>query len=262
MFTLLIVMMTVIFLAGPVVSKNYYARIKMSSLVSDISGRLDNIIYSKWKAGVAYVKKMSTSVRNPNSISQEITRDTFSYFSKAWNDVLNAGERALWETWALTKPGYYDVPAGVRELVGSNGGIMSGLNAYCLCNVWLVTAGLDSVDTPPIGITDPVKPSTVAATSVAGVNTITWVDSLPIADAVCRIHVASQKGIFHKQIAAVADMSAETKAITAVNGANGTTLALTALAGEIIYIQCDCVAPKGGKSAGSNTVELLLTPTA
>jgi len=258
MWTLFIVMM-LLWLSFGTVTQKFYARIYYNSIVSDIRGRLGEFIYSGWKAGVGYIKQMSTAVNNPNSAAQEITRDTFGYFSKAWNDVLDAGERALWETWAKTKPGFYDVPAGVRELVGSNGGIMSGINAYCLSNAWLISAGLTSVDIPPLGITGPVKPSAVAATSVAGVNTVTWTDSLPHPDAVCRVHIASQSGIFHKQIAAVAAMDAETVAIANIQGALGQVIALSDIAGEIVYIQCDCVSPEGDKSAGSNTVELTIT---
>jgi len=233
------------------------ARIKYSGLISDLRGKLGSTVASVWKSGIGYVKMMPTSVNNPNSTRQDVMRSVFSEFSKKWNDTLTAAERADWETYALTKPGYYAVTAGVRELVGSNGGTMSGINAYCLTNAWLINTGMTAVTAPPLGKTPPGKPEAVAATCAAGTLTVTWTPpASKEALAYVRVWIASQSGAFHKQKCKIEDVTVGTVNITTLRGAQGRDILISAMIGEIAYIQLDTVNPSGGKSAGSNTVEV------
>ncbi|MBA7615200.1 hypothetical protein ES703_22478 [subsurface metagenome] len=232
------------------------AKIKFSGLVSEIRGKLHNTIISGWKSGVFSVKGMMSAVHNPNSAFQDFRRDAVSQFSKAWFDTLLPTERALWETYALQQPGKYEISAGVRELVGSNGGIMSGQNAFVLTNCWLVSAGLVAVTDPPISVTPPSKPIAVTAVMLAGVLTVNWTapGNAGVAD-VTRVWIASPSGTFHKQLVGFALTSAATLVITTVRGAKGKALDICKLIGEHYYIQADTVAAAGGKSGGSNTDE-------
>ncbi len=240
-------------------SKNCYARIKFSGLISEIRGQLHNTIIQGWKAGIFSVKGMMSAVRNPNSVTQDLRRDAVSLFSKAWFDTLTLDQRIEWETYALQQPGKYEITAGVRELVGSNGGIMSGQNAYVLTNAWLATAGLAGITDPPLAITPPSKPINVAAAFLAGVLTITWTapGDTDVADTT-RIWLASATGTFHKQLRAVALTSEETLVFGVIRGAMGGDLPFTSLVGDHIYVQLDTVRDTGGKSGGSNTVEVIV----
>ncbi len=236
------------------------ANIKFSPLVAEIRGKVGEGIVQGWKSGVFMLKKMMTSVRNPSSAYQDIFRSVFSEYSKKWFDLLTADQRAAWETYALTKPGFYAISAGVKELVGSNGGVMSGINAYCLTNAWLISAGLVAVADPPLAATPPSKPENVAATCLAGVITLTW--DAPVSMEVgarLRMWIASASNKWHKQRIMNCLAADETNlTVDGIRGAQGKRIPLTALAGELVYIQCDIVNPTGGKSQGSNTVELVI----
>lgn len=233
----------------------HFARFKPSPLFSDIRGRLGEMIAAGWKSGILYLKRMPTAVRNPNSSDQESSRSTLSVVTKAWFSQLSDAQRALWDTYALTEPGKYLISAGIRQLVGTNGGVMSGMNAYVLTNVWLISAGLAGVDNPPLVVTPPSQPTGLGAAYAVGTLTVTW-SAAAIAEvgAVVRIHVLSFNKIFHKQIVGSALNTAETIDITLVRGAKGADLTLLSLEDSAIYIQVDLVNPTGGKSAGSETV--------
>jgi hypothetical protein len=233
------------------------AIIKFSGLVSEIRGKLDNVIVQGWKSGVFVVKKMMTSVNNPNSTRQDVMRSAVSEFAKKWLDTLTPAERADWETYAKTAPGYYAVPAGVRELVGSNGGVMSGQNAYVMTNCWLINTGMVAVTTPPLGKTPPGKPENVAASCAAGTLTVTWTPpASKEADAYARVWIASVSNTFHKQKCKIEDVTVGTVDITTIRGAKGLDVLLAAMIGETVLIQMDTVNPSGGKSGGSNTYEV------
>jgi len=236
------------------------AKIKFSGLISEIRGQLHNAIIQGWKSGIFSVKGMMTAVRNPNSPAQDTRRDAVSQFSKEWYDTLTPAQRVEWETYALQQPGKYEISPGVRELVGSNGGIMSGQNAYVMTNCWLVSAGLAAVTNPPLAVTPPSKPIGVGATSVAGVLTVTWTAPGTVDPAdVTRVWLTSASGIIHKHLCAATLTTLETVVIAVVRGAKGEIIDVCSLAGDHLYIQCDTVRDTGGKSGGSNTVEVILT---
>jgi len=235
------------------------ASVKYSSLVSDVRGRIGSMVYSGWKAGVGYVKNMSTSVNNPNSVSQDLMRSALSRASKYWFDTLTPAQRGAWETYAKTKPGYYAVPAGVKELVGSNGGIMSGFNAFILVAGWLKSIGKGQVADPPLSVTPPNKPLNCAATCTSGTLTVNFdPPGGTLADDVTRVWVADASGVVHKQINAYVVTNLATAAITQIKGAMGVVIPLTQLVGSHFYVQCDTVSATGTKSGGSNTAEVII----
>lgn len=233
------------------------ARYKPSALFSDIRGRLGEMIAQGWKSGILFVKRMPTSVANPNSAAQAQARDVVSVYSKRWLDVLSAAQRIDWETYALQQPGKYAVTAGVRELVGTNTGVMSGQNAYILTNGWLISAGLAGTDNAPLIATPPSIPTDVAAAFVLGELKVSWTDSaVKEVGAFCRVHIASVSGIFHKQIAAIVDSATAIVGITEIAGAKGSPIPIADLVGSRVYIQIDVVNPSGTKCGGSQTIEL------
>jgi hypothetical protein len=235
------------------------AKIKFTGLISEIRGQLNDTIIQGWKSGVFSVKKMMSAVRNPNSARQDIARSVMSTYSKKWTDTLTPAERTAWEAYAQTKPGYYPGVPGVRQIIPTNNGIFSGINAYCMTNALLINAGMLPTDTAPLSATPPGKPEAVAATCAAGTLTVTWTEpAVKEALAYARVWIASASGKFHRQKCKIEDVTVGTVDITTIRAALGKDLLLTALVGELVYIQLDTVNPTGGKSAGSNTAECVI----
>lgn len=235
------------------------AKIKFTGLISEIRGQLNDVIIQGWKSGIFSVKKMMSSVNNPNSAAQDAARSSMSTYSKKWTDTLTPAERAAWEAYALTEPGKFTKVPGVRQLIPTNGGTMSGLNAYVMANSLLINAGLASTTVAPIAATPPDKPTTVAATSAAGNIHVTWVDPV-IAEpgARVRVWITSASGKFHKQMFDFVALGVMNMDIGNVKAALGHTLGVPLLVGELVYIQMDTINPTGGKSAGSNTAEVVI----
>lgn len=235
------------------------AKIKFSGLISEIRGKLDNVIIQGWKSGVFSVKNMMTSVRNPNSTRQDISRGVMSTYSKSWADVLTAAQRANWETYAQSQPGYFPAVPGVRQIIPTNNGKFSGMNAYCMTNALLINAGMVAVTDPPLGVTPPDKPGSVAATCAAGTLTVTWTaPAIKEADAYVRVWIASASGLVHRQKCKIEDCTVGTVDITTIRGALGKDVLLADMVGELLYVQLDTINPSGGKSAGSNTAEVVI----
>ena len=234
------------------------AKIKFSGLISEIRGQLNETIIQGWKSGIFSVKKMMTSVNNPNSSQQGNIRGAVALFSKSWLDVLTPTERGAWETYAKQKPGFYVISPGVREIIGTNGGIMSGMNAYVMTNLWLLTAWLSPVTDPPLTITPPEVISDFAGTCVGGVVTLTWTPTLAEAGSVVRIWMADLSGAFHKQKITTQLNITATQDVSSVAGAKGVYMSLQRYIGAHIIFQADIVNPSGGKCGGSNTVEVII----
>lgn len=246
-------------LTHPEISLTSGAKIKFTGLISEIRGQLNNTIIQGWKSGVFSVKAMMTATRNPNSTRQDIARSVMSEFSKKWTDVLTSAQRTAWETYAQTKPGFYPAVPGVRQIIPGNKGTYSGLNAYVMTNALLINAGMVAVTDPPLAATPPGKPEAVAATCAAGTLTVTWIPpASKEVGAYVRVWIASASGKFHRQKCKIEDVTVGTVDITTIRGSMGANLLLTALVGELVYIQLDTINPTGGKSAGSNTAEVII----
>jgi hypothetical protein len=72
------------------------------------------------------------------------------------------------------------------------------------------------------------------------------------------VWIAAADGTFHKQKCKIEDCTVGTVDITTIRGALGKDVLLSAIVGTLIYVQLDTVNPTGGKSAGSNTVEVVI----
>jgi hypothetical protein len=235
------------------------ARIKFTGLISEIRGQLNDTIIQGWKSGVFSVKKMMTGVNNPNSLNQDKMRANVTESSKVYTDILSQAQRDAYDAWALTKPGYYPAVPGVRQIIPTNNGVMSGINALVMSNGWLTSCGLALSGDAPLAKTPPSPPTVVAATCVGGTLTVTWVKPSPaMAGSKVRIWIASASGKFHKQLNCVEAYDTLTKAITTIRGAHGNSLTVTQFKSELVYIQMDTVSPDGTKSPGSNTATVVL----
>jgi hypothetical protein len=234
------------------------AKIKLGLILNDIRGSIGNYTYSIWKAGVQVLRSKASVIANPQSIEQTKVRCNFAVNSAAWKGLTPA-QQAEWQDWADTKPGMGDGDGGIRNLIKGNGGIMSGWNAFCLANQWLVSADLPAVTAAPLGVASPGSPSQVAATYAANAITVTWVDPAEIiAGDKIRIWLMSRNGLIHKQLNCVVADAIQTKDITTVQAAGGLTVPVANYPGDYL-IQLDCVTQTGVKGGPSNTAEVTVT---
>ncbi len=235
------------------------ARIKLGPLVSDIRGTVNELAFSIWKSGVAYVRGKSGAIQNPQSSSQGLKRAVVALLSKRWRSVLSQVERDGWDTWALTQPGKGDNDGGINNMIKGNNGVMSGFNAHILANTWLASAGIGFKTIAPNAAPAPTPPTTVAVTFAGGIATVTWnTPGTAEAGAICRIwgRIEGIKG--HVQLITTAAFDANTKDITSVRAAKGNNILLAALVGKTMHVQIDTVNPTGGKSAGSNVAQAVI----
>ncbi|GAI26263.1 unnamed protein product [marine sediment metagenome] len=235
------------------------ARIVLAPLVTDIRGKLGDLVFSSWKAGVNYVRSITGVIKNPSSYDQVLQRQRVSVASKYWNVTLTAAQRAEWDTWALTQPGKGPSDGGVNHMIKGNSGNLSGFNAFLMSNGWLSSVHLVQADDAPLAAVAPGIPTNVAVVCVAGTATVTWNTPIPaIALSLCRIwgRIEGIKG--HVQLISFEAYDANTKDITAIKGANGSSLLFTSLVGKRLWIQMDTVSPDGTKSAGSISTSVVI----
>ncbi|MBA7577254.1 hypothetical protein ES708_19101 [subsurface metagenome] len=235
------------------------ARITLAPLVTDIRGKLGDLVFSQWKAGISYVRSTTGVIKNAHSFAQSIKRAVLAQLSKQWRSTLTQGERDGWDDYALTEPGKGPSDGGVNNMIRGNGGKMTGFNAYILANTQLNSAVLGFVSAAPIAAPAPTAPLAVAVSVLAGTATVTWiVPTNAEVGAICRIYgrIEGIKG--HVQLIVTEAFDTLTKDILAIRSANGAELLLSALVGKTIHVQMDTVNPTGGKSAGSNVAKAVI----
>jgi hypothetical protein len=139
------------------------ARIRLSSLVTDIRGRIGTQVFSIWK-GVNTVrnepKNYAYAWRSPFNASKRKLVDDCAHY---WEYVLTLDQRALWEDYAIylgTLSGLYG-EGGVERMPGlkTYGGPMSGYNAFVLTNALRWSVGkTDIMCDAPLGEIMPSQP--------------------------------------------------------------------------------------------------------
>lgn len=235
------------------------ARIVLAPIVTDIRGKLGDLVFSSWKAGVNYVRTVTGVIKNAQSLSQNGTRKYITRFSKRWRSTLTQAQRDEWKTYALTQPGKGPSDGGINNMIKGNNGKMTGFNAFILTNMWALTAGLGPVPDAPLAAPAPQAPSTVAVSFLAGTATITWVTPDPAeVGAYCRIWGRIEGIVGHVQLIVNEAYDTDTKDILAIRGANGASILFTSLVGKVLHVQMDTVNPTGGKSAGSNVASAVI----
>ncbi len=238
------------------------ARIWLSEVLNDIRGSIKNHVYSVWK-GLNYVREKAVSIANPNSIEQANMRAKTTQCSKRWYDTLTGAQRDLWKEYAEALTPIEGDGGGTRHLIPTNGGVMSGYNAYIMINLWAYSADITNlvifIDDAPIGITPPNAPTGLAGTWDAPtccVN-LTWVDPVDaIAGTKIRVWLLSTDGGVHKQMRMTVVLAAEAAAVCSVRIALGAIANIRALPGHYLF-QIDAIGPNGQKGAPSNVIEVI-----
>jgi len=126
------------------------AKITPSPLVSKISGKIGNMIFSTWK-GTQYAKLLPISIHNPGSSDQAKYRSNLVNLLAGWKN-LSASQKGLWSEYAqfLGSAESETSSVGTRALIKPTGKVMTGMNAYIMVNQRLFSVGLDKVDVPPV----------------------------------------------------------------------------------------------------------------
>lgn len=136
------------------------AKIKLSSLIADLRGRLGTLVVSSNGAG-GYLKPLKIPV-NPRSSKQTSARDMFARLCWSWSK-LSASDRADWSTYAAqsdnTRYDWFGDPY-----------LPSARAQFFSINTARLWAGESVAETPPTGALPAVLPSmgggidTIAAT--------------------------------------------------------------------------------------------------
>lgn len=146
--------------------------VKFGAGVSQISGKVGGVVYSKNKGG-SYVRNFKAPT-NPNTTAQSTIRGYFAQLAARWSNVLTAAQRAAWALYAENIP----VINRLGETI-----YMSALNMYIAANVLVLQAGGTIVDDGPTTLVSP-QPDTTTPTvseatqqiSVAFDDTRDWCD--------------------------------------------------------------------------------------
>lgn len=237
------------------------ARIVLGPNVLDMRGKIGALMYSIWKSGVHVCRAVPNIIANPASADQSNIRCKLAYYAKYWYDTLTAGQRDVWEQWALTEPGKGTKDGGILSLIKGNNGKMSGYNAFVMAQQWLYSSGQGMSINAPLGETPPTPPRDVNLAWVSPTLSVNWTPPEsynPDPVARIRIWIAHHKGLFHKQLSVNEDCTQVTKNMTQVKGAKGELIDLTDCLGEIM-VQMDTVNPNGTKSGPSNVAQIVLT---
>ena len=144
------------------------ARIRFSPLVTDASGRIGNLVFSKWK-GAPYTRTAALTIDNPQTPRQSLLRGAMAEISKAWNKLLTPEQRANWETFAEQIGSFYNdnrMSEGGQGIIRPAGKLMSGYNAFVRANLERQSIGFLYGDEllldAPLGIVPPTPPLNVS----------------------------------------------------------------------------------------------------
>lgn len=118
--------------------------VKFGAGVSQISGKVGGMIYSKNKGG-SYVRNFKAPT-NPNTTRQADVRSVFSDLASLWMNTLTQAQRDAWNLFAENTP----VLNRLGETI-----YLTGLNHYIRSNSLILQAGGTRVDAGPTLFTLP-----------------------------------------------------------------------------------------------------------
>jgi hypothetical protein len=135
------------------------ARVVFSNLITKVTGKIGNVVYSSWK-GIYTAKSLPINQAyawtSPNNADNRANLQTLI---NSWNNDLDPTQRTDWETYAVylaTLPTNYVKITGWHQY----GGIMSSYNAFVLCNMIRFSVGYtDVLEDAPLAMTSPVQPT-------------------------------------------------------------------------------------------------------
>lgn len=141
------------------------AKIKLSAIVSQMSGKLNGSVFAKNRGG-AYIRTKVTPV-NPQSVAQMAVRAALTSLSQSWRG-LTAEQRAAWNA-AVSNFTSTDIFGDIKT--------PSGINLFNKLNLNLDNIGVSPISEPPapvsvgffsaLSITADASSGTVAATFTA-----------------------------------------------------------------------------------------------
>ena len=238
------------------------ARIFYGADVQFKRGKQGNQVYKQSKTGVYYTAMLPPKVTQPNTEEQTKIKDTFTDATGDW-DTLTNDQRAGWDAYGLRRPNQRAKAGGMDNLIGGNGGVMTGLNALVLTRSKLAAAGLAAVSDAPTG-EGPTPALNAAGTHDGTKFTITWTEPSRH-DVGAKVIIAVDMGSkgasyipFHKQIAQTALATAMTADITAIKGQHGANVLPTLKVGQTVRFQLQVVNVNGAISAPSATFEVVV----
>jgi hypothetical protein len=231
------------------------AKIQLGPLVSKISGKLGDLVFSQGKTNSPYVKMRQTKTTNPSSANQASQRCIFATLSKAW-EQLSITNQGIWNTYAANGYGKRIIPTGggARSIIHGNTGRGGGKGLFMYVNQNRFRTGGSTLGVPKVGAVIPDPFSTFTATCTGGTVTVTGGGA---ASANCgQIWVVGTGKIPHRQVAVDSIISGPIT-FSNVNGAKGTPMALTAIVGTDIYVQGEVIDPTSGLASNpSDTVKV------
>lgn len=142
-----------------------------SPIITQASGSVGGATYSHNRGGM-YIRSRATPT-NPNSPQQQAVRSAVAQLVSAWNNILTAAQRLVWDTYAENTP--------ILDRLGELRNV-GGLGMYIRGNVPALQAGLTRIDDGPTvfnlgDYTEPVVGAISAAggtLSLAFTNTDDW----------------------------------------------------------------------------------------
>jgi hypothetical protein len=162
-----------------------------SDLATAVGGRIGNMVGLMNKAGMCLRSWVRPS--NPNTSAQQGVRATLRDLATAWSGTLSAANRAGWNAYAATLS--FTSKLGTIYMI-------SGFDAYVMCNGARIVAGLSRIDAPPAvggfdSFTSVVPTFDVSSHnySIAYTNTDEWANEVGGALVVRRVPVGFSEGI-------------------------------------------------------------------
>jgi hypothetical protein len=233
------------------------AKITYGPLVSKISGKLGDVVFSMGKTGSNYVKMRQTKTTNPSSANQSLQRSIFAQLTKAW-DALNATQQGVWNTYAANGYGKRIVPTGggAREVIHGNTGRGGGKGLYIYVNQNILRLAGTAITAPVPNAVIPDPFATLAAICTGGVITVTGTGAAGTNYG--QIWIVGKGKLPHRQIA-FDGLIGSAMTFYTVNGGKGTPINLSTLYGQKVYIQAEVIQKSTGLASNpSETVEVTI----
>ena len=206
------------------------AKIKLGPNVLDMRGRIGQLVYSIWKGGTSYVRQAVEVVRNPSSPGQNKVRALIRILSSLWK-ALPESNQAQWGVVAQSGATRKNSEGGIRALIRTPNGKMTGFNAFIVANELARSVGATTTIEAPQGhVPAPNSPPDLALAFDGDKITVTWSDIEGVMPSqFVRVWIYSEQRKFHRQMIDFAPGAAKTMNITEFRAENGTPVEVATL---------------------------------
>jgi len=123
------------------------AKITPSPIVSNIRGKIGNLIFQRWKS-LNICRNMPIGIHNPSTSRQSIVRNLLSSLRTAYGN-LSIDQKVAWGEYAQSLSAGGNADVGTYQLIRPQGTVMSGYNVFIGTNSRLNQMGLPVVLVPP-----------------------------------------------------------------------------------------------------------------